>query len=90
MNTFSSREEKIIKIIGRNKVTISFVVTKLFKDEKIPFDASILIANSINRIIKKCKFHKLNWTLIKIREDKKLYIKHTSYRNTSRINPLAK
>lgn len=76
MNTFSERELKIIKIIGRRKLTLAQITMELFqKDKTKPFDSVQVVGNSIRRIIKKCHYHKLDWTLTKHREDFKLYIK---------------
>lgn len=72
---FSDREMKIIKIIGRRKLTIKRVVVKLFEKDGEPFHSDIVVSNSIRTIISKCKFYKLPWTLIKFRDNKKLYIK---------------
>lgn len=63
---FSDREEKIIKIIGIKKMSIGEVATKLF--EKLPLDSSILVANSITRINRKCKFYNLTWSIKKERK----------------------
>ena len=78
MNVFSEREQKIIKIIGRKKITLSDISTELFKDGCKPFDTDISVANSVRRIIKKCSFHALDWTLTKSRENNRLYIKKES------------
>jgi len=75
-NHFSNRENKIIKILARKKMTIEEVSEKLFDDK--PFDYKIAISNSICRIIKKCEYHKLKFTFVKTRENKKLYIKRTN------------
>lgn len=75
---FSEREEKIIKIIGRKKITISDIDESLFTDETRPLDSTIHVANSVSRIIEKCEYHKLNWTLEKNRKDRKLYVKRTA------------
>lgn len=74
MKNFSDREEKIIKIIGRKKMTLTEISSELFRDEKV-FDGNIKVASTVNRIIKKCSYHELNWKLSKIREYGKLYIK---------------
>ena len=74
MKNFSEREEKIIKIIGRKKMTLTEISSELFKKEKV-WDGNIKVASAINRIIKKCNYHELNWKLGKIRECSKLYIK---------------
>jgi hypothetical protein len=75
---FSEREEKILKILGKQAKTIQDINLQLFAANR-PFDSSITIANSIARIIKKCDYYKLKWTLKKFRKDKKLYIKRSSF-----------
>ena len=72
---FSDREEKIIKIIGRKKTTLEKINTELFRKGDRPFDSIIHVSNSVRRIIKKCEFHNLNWTLSKNRENKQLFIR---------------
>ena len=51
---FSVREEKILKILGRRKMTYQEIAEKLFDDDK-PLDAEIAVGNSIRRIMKKCE-----------------------------------
>lgn len=71
---FSEREEKIIKIIGKNRITIEDLTKKLFKDEVAIFDAEITVGNSIRRIIKKCEHHKLDWTLFRNKDERRLIV----------------
>ena len=67
---FSDRETAIIKIIGKKKMTLSEIATTLFMHSyEKPFDPTIAVANSVSRIIKKCKHHKLDWTYVKNRVD---------------------
>ena len=76
MEMFSEREQRIIKIIGRSKLTIEQITKELFKrGEQRPFDDTISVGNSIRRIIKKCQHWNLDWNLSKIRENHQLYIK---------------
>jgi len=75
MNVFSEREQKIIKIIGRKKITLAEISTDLFKNGEEPFESAIVVANSVRRIIKKCSHHALDWTLTKTRESNKLLIR---------------
>lgn len=75
---FSVREEAVIKILGKKKMTLEKISMELFKDYKwdeIPFDHGIAVANSVRRIIKKCNYLELKWTLTKKREKNKLYIR---------------
>ena len=71
---FSEREELVVKIIGKRKLTIKDIAAKFFVHYERPFDAEISIGNHIRRIIKKCKHHELNWTLTKHRVNSKLII----------------
>lgn len=75
MDCFNEREKKIIKIIGKRKMTFEDISTRYWKDSDCkPFDHNISIANSIRRIIRKCDHHGLNWTLIKERKNLKIFI----------------
>lgn len=70
----SDREKAIVKIIGSKTKTLEEISSELFKNTKKPFDTNICVANSVRRIIKKCDHYKLDWTLIKNRENNKLLI----------------
>lgn len=72
---FSDREQKIINIIGRKKLTYNDIISELFKNGSKPFDTNITVANSVRRIIRKCSHHNLKWTLTKFREENKLFVK---------------
>lgn len=74
MEHFSDRENEILKIIGRRAVTLNYISVRLFLKAPI-LDPKIAVANSVTRIIRKCKHHKLKWTLEKTREFNKLTIK---------------
>lgn len=71
---FSEREQKIIKIIARKKMTLEQISFLVFEQEDRPFDSTISVANTIRRIIKKCSHYSLDWTLIKTRANNKLII----------------
>ena len=77
MNRFSSREKAIIKVIGRRQLTIAEISEEVYKDDQFtkPLDPEITISNYIRRIIKKCEYYELNWTLYKKRKNNKLLIK---------------
>lgn len=66
---FSDREWKILKVIGTRKINVKDIAEKVFKDERPPFDAEISINNTIRRIVEKCDYHDLDWTLTKERGD---------------------
>lgn len=70
---FSERELAILKIIGRKKVTLQVIVNELF-DGKRPLDPEITVGNTVRRIIKKCEYNKLDWTLIRNKMGGKLLI----------------
>lgn len=77
---FSKREEKIIHIIGRKSLTLEEISTALFKDVRDkPFDTVITTGNSVRRIIKKCEFHFLPWTLLKVRSEGVMKIRKENY-----------
>lgn len=75
VQTFSERENQIIKILGKRTMTLAQIGAELFKDTKVPFECNITVANTVRRIIKKAHYHKLDWTIIKIRENGKFYVK---------------
>lgn len=52
---FSPNEEKILKILGRKKMTIT-AITKKFYGENHPVDANNNIAGTLRRIRKKCTY----------------------------------
>ena len=68
MNHFSDRENKIIKIIGSKKMTLREIAVKLFEKDIRSFDATITTGNSVIRIIKKCSYYDLKWTLMKTKK----------------------
>jgi hypothetical protein len=62
-NMFSPTEMKVLKILGRKKMTISEITTKLCGKHKKSINAGNIVAYFIRRINMKCKFHKLDWFL---------------------------
>ena len=72
---FSERERKILEILGRKRMTITEISEQLFQYGHGPLDEQIASGNSIRRIIMKCEHHKLDWTLVKTRENGKMTIK---------------
>lgn len=71
---FSDRENQILKLIGSKKTTVREISSKFFTDKNKPFDAEICINNSIRRIIEKCEYHKLDWTIDRDRQGHKYII----------------
>lgn len=75
-DTFSEREQKILKVLGRRNMSLKQISDAVFEGVRQPFDATISINNSIGRIIKKCEYHsEINFTLRKSRVNKILFIK---------------
>lgn len=66
---FSDRERLIIKIIGKKKVTRSYVTDFVYPVATRPFHAEIIVGNSVRSIIKKCNYYKLPWTLVSEKTD---------------------
>ena len=64
----SPTELKVMKILGRKKMTIAEITKELYKRRKRPFRVHNTIATCVNRITEKTEFYDLNWTL----ESKKL------------------
>jgi len=75
VSVFSEREENVIDIIGRKKMTLQLICEELFMhDYNKPFDAEISVGGTVRRIIKKCDHHELNWTFAKKKIGKKMFI----------------
>lgn len=79
---FSEREEKIIKMLNKGNRTVKEMVSKIFV-ERPPFNAEISISNSISRILKKCDFHDLNWTVEKSKVEGERYHHFKKVKRTS-------
>lgn len=62
---FSEREEKILSILGRRRMTYNSIAVELFYDGSVPLDAEIAVGNSIRRIIKKCEAEQLKFQIVK-------------------------
>lgn len=74
---FSKKEEQILKILGRRKMTIREIAQKIKSNN---FDIEIITSNNIRRIARKCEHYKLTWTLTRTRKEGKLYIKREKRR----------
>jgi len=60
---FSVNEERIIKIIGRKKMTISDITDSFYDYSLIPINGRVYVASVIRRIKKKCEYYpSLMWT----------------------------
>lgn len=71
---FSAREEKIIKVLGRRRMTYASLVEEVFNEGDKPFDAEISIGNSVRKIEKKCEAEGLKWTLVRKKQNGKLTV----------------
>lgn len=60
---FSENEKKVLKIIGRRKRTIKEITKIFYKGEKFPIGANNNVGATIRRIIKKCEWNELPWTI---------------------------
>ena len=60
---FSPLENKILKILGRRKLTVTQITGSIFNRRKKSIDANNGIAHAIRRINSKCDYHRLNWFL---------------------------
>lgn len=58
---FSPKEQKILEVLGNKKLTIGELTNKI--DNEPTINGRNVIASAINRIVKKCEFHQLKWTL---------------------------
>lgn len=75
MDIFSTREIDVLGIIGRKKLTVRKITGMYYSEYMvIPFNSEILIHNTIRNIRNKCNYHKLDWTLNKIKKDGNLVI----------------
>ena len=61
MIKFSDREQKILKVLGRKKMTVKQITLKLFRKKRS--DAGTAVAGAIRRINIKCENHDLPWYL---------------------------
>lgn len=62
LKIFSPTEAKILKILGRRKLTIT-ELTEKFHEGKPPAEANNTIAAAVRRIRMKTLVHDLNWTI---------------------------
>lgn len=61
---FSPTEQKLLKTLGKKKMSLLELTETMFKDEKKkPINGSIIIGGMITRINKKCAFYELPWYL---------------------------
>lgn len=61
---FSATENKMLKILGKKKMSIAEISDKMYEGvPKKPMNAGIIVSGLISRINKKVKFYELNWHL---------------------------
>lgn len=61
---FSPSEQKLLKTLGKKKMSILELTDTMFKDEKKkPINGSILVGGMVTRINRKCAYHDLPWYL---------------------------
>lgn len=58
---FSKQESKVLRILGRKKLTITELADEYFKDEEKVIDPNNTICGVITRINRKCDFNNLDW-----------------------------
>lgn len=59
---FSPTESKVLKLLGKRKLTIA-ELTEKFHDGRPPLEANNNVAAAVRRINAKCEAHDLNWFL---------------------------
>ena len=64
---FSEREKTLIRVLGDKRLSVKTITERVFKTDPKPFDAEISINNTVRRIVEKCEYHDLAWTLTKER-----------------------
>jgi hypothetical protein len=60
---FSRREQEILLILGRKKMSVGEIAEIYFAGGRMPMQAKQLISNAVLNINKKCEFYKLPWRL---------------------------
>lgn len=61
---FSPTESKMLKILGKKKMSIAEISEKMYEGiAKKPMNASIIVSGLISRINKKTEYFDLNWFL---------------------------
>lgn len=61
-NVFSQNEEKILKVLGKEKMTVKEIACH-FYDNPGDTDQRNYIAGVIRRIVRKCERYHMAWTL---------------------------
>jgi len=61
INLFSPTELRVLKLLGKKKLTVTKLTEEYFKKEKKPLNPNAVISSAVIRINRKCKYHKLNW-----------------------------
>lgn len=58
---FSPTEEKVLKILGKRKMTIKVLTEKYFKGQKKPYNPNNVISGAIVRINRKCEYYDIGF-----------------------------
>lgn len=60
---FSPAETKLLKVLGRRKMTIKDLAQEVYKDGPPMLSSNNAVAAALNRINKKCVFHNLDFII---------------------------
>lgn len=58
---FSPTETRVLKILGKKKMTIKILTEKYFKGQKKPYNPNNVISGAIVRINRKCDYYNQDW-----------------------------
>jgi len=60
---FSEKELKVLKLIGKRRLTIKRLTRSYYKKDAIPTNGSNNIAATVRRIVIKAHMYNLKWTI---------------------------
>lgn len=60
---FSDNEQKVLRILGRRKMTIAELTEKFYSGGRRPLDANNKVASTVRRINEKVEYHGVPWFL---------------------------
>ncbi len=58
---FSPTEEKVLRILGKKKMTVTDIAVELYKSDKKPINPNNVVSGAIRHINRKCEYHHLAW-----------------------------
>lgn len=58
---FSPTEEKVLKILGKRRLSIRELSNRYFGYSEQVLNPNAVVSSAILRINRKCKYHKLKW-----------------------------